>query len=156
MSVKRVPSPDAGRIKKLMRELNDIEAQAGWFASSKYPDGTPVAYVASIQEFGYGPIPPRSFMRPTVAAQKDRWSKIAVKMTKTATSGEAIAEVMGATMAGDFREAIAELTTPPLAEETLYARKHRKNPPPNNSEKPLVDTRVMLPTLTHVVIKGGK
>lgn len=35
-----------------LKELDGTSAKAGWFATSKYEDGTPVAYVAAIQEYG--------------------------------------------------------------------------------------------------------
>lgn len=39
-------------LRSRIKELDGKVAKAGWFESSKYEDGTPVAYVASIQEFG--------------------------------------------------------------------------------------------------------
>lgn len=35
-----------------VNELDNKQSKAGWFESSVYPDGTPVAYVAAIQEYG--------------------------------------------------------------------------------------------------------
>lgn len=35
-----------------IKELDGKTAKAGWFSTSRYEDGTPVAYVAAIQEFG--------------------------------------------------------------------------------------------------------
>lgn len=35
-----------------LQGLGNKVAKAGWFESSKYEDGTPVAYIASIHEFG--------------------------------------------------------------------------------------------------------
>lgn len=35
-----------------LKELDGKVAKAGWFETSKYEDGTPVAYIAAIQEFG--------------------------------------------------------------------------------------------------------
>lgn len=52
MSVKR---SNPGAFKVLIDRVDGIDqkiSKAGWFASSKYEDGTPVAYVASIHEFG--------------------------------------------------------------------------------------------------------
>lgn len=151
MPLKRTTHKDMKQLTTLAKELGELEVASGWLESAKYENGTPVAYVASIQEFGTGPIPPRPTMRPTVTAQTQRWGKIYAQTVKSATSGSAVLEVMGAVVSGDFREAISELTSPPLAESTLKARKRRGN----GSTKPLVDQRVMINTLTHVV-RGRK
>lgn len=52
------------RLKAVYDELNKKQLKIGFFEHSKYPDGTPIAYVAAIQELGYGPIPPRPFFAP--------------------------------------------------------------------------------------------
>lgn len=141
-------SGDVDRLAKLAQELDTQEVAAGWLGSAHYEDGTPVAYVAAIQEFGHAPsIPPRPFMRPTVDAKSQEWGKVYAHMVKTASSGNAVLEVMGGKIAGDMREAISEVTSPGLADSTLKARQRKGN----GSTKPLVDTRVMINTLTHVV-----
>lgn len=86
-------------------------------------------------------------MRPTVEAQSLEWAKIYGHAIKTAASGTAVLEIMGGKIAGDMREAISELTSPGLAESTIKARQRKGN----GSTKPLVDTRVMINTLTHIV-----
>ncbi|MDL2105264.1 hypothetical protein QQJ69_19235, partial [Proteus mirabilis] len=55
------------QLKAVYYELARKRLSVGFFEHSKYPDGTPIAYVASIQELGYpaGGIPPRPFLRPT-------------------------------------------------------------------------------------------
>lgn len=160
----------------MAEELNKLEARAGWLETAKYEDGTPVAYVASIQEFGHGPIPPRPFIRPTVEAKQAEWTAKTAKLLKSATSAKAVMDVMGAVVAGDFREAIAAVVDPPLSPLTLLARKHRKKTgskvsggkqlgqiwekatkdgPPDVSgvsTKPLLDTRIMLNTLTNETV----
>jgi hypothetical protein len=61
--------------------------------------------------------------------------------------------VLGNFARGDIQAAIAAVTSPPLDPGTLYARQHRSNPPPNNSTKPLVDTRIMQPSVQYEVTK---
>ena len=153
MPVKRTTNtPQVKRLAELAKSLDKSEVAAGWLGTARYEDGTPVAYVASIQEFGHAPaLPPRPFMRPTVDAKTTEWTKKYAHVLKTATSGEAVLEVMGGVIAGDFREAISEVQSPPLAKATLAARKRRGN----GSTKPLVDTRIMMNTLTHVVRAKG-
>lgn len=147
MPLKRTKHKDLSQLTRLAKELSEQEVATGWFESAKYGDGTPVAYVASIQEYGSGPIPPRPTQRPTVATQSQKWGKIYGQTIKTANSGGQVLEVMGAVIAGDMREAISELTSPPLAESTIKSRKRKGN----SSTKPLVDQRIMMNTLTHLV-----
>ena len=66
-------------IKQLLVTLNSLDRinlKVGWFEGAKYEDGTPVAYVAAIQEYGFVNIPPRSFMRTTVQEKKEAWKKL--------------------------------------------------------------------------------
>ena len=46
------------------------ELQVGFFATAKYPDGTPVTNVAVWNEFGTGSIPERPFFRQALAGAK--------------------------------------------------------------------------------------
>ena len=53
---------------RVPEEFDGMVAQVGFPSGINYEDGTNVAYVATIQEFGApeANIPPRPFMRPTV------------------------------------------------------------------------------------------
>ena len=55
-------------------EFENMVAQIGFPSGNNYEDGTPVAYVAAIQEFGAPAvnIPARPFMQPTVRQKKRR------------------------------------------------------------------------------------
>lgn len=162
VEVKRVASPERERITLASKELADLQCKVGFFPSAQYADGTPVAYVAAIQEFGYaeGGIPPRPFFRPTIDAQQQAWRDLVAKAVRGIPSGKRTAkqvmEALGSLAAGDIRKTIVTLESPPLAPSTIYARQHRKNPAPNSSVKPLVDTRVMYPAVQHVVETGAK
>lgn len=148
MTVKRVEHA------KLPELTPGVGVSVGWFASAKYPDGTPVAGVAVVQEFGTsdGRIPPRPFARPTIAANGKpggRWSQAVAQSMRKSKSIEQTAHTLGNFVRGDMQEAIARVTTPELAEATKEARRSRGN----SSTKPLVDTRVMMPTLNYEVDK---
>lgn len=151
MTTTRKTSPEGARFAVLAKELEGVETKVGWFETNKYPDGTPVAYVASIQEFGYaeGGIPPRPFFRPTIVAQSNAWANGIGQAARRVIAGSMTPfqamDALGLAAAGDVRKAIADLTSPTLSKRTLAARKKRGN----NSTKPLVDTRVLMPTLTH-------
>lgn len=152
MPIQKRQGPAAGKPQKLIRATKGLGVSVGFFASAKYEDGTPVAYVAAVHEYGLGS-PQRAFMRPTIAANGEAWTKAVVGMLKKDSNPFNALTLMGTLAMGDIQTAIATLTSPPLSEATLYARQHRKSPPPNKSKKPLVDTRYMLPSVQYEVIK---
>ena len=172
--------------------LGNKQAKAGFFESSKYEDGTPVAYIAAIQEFGAHidhpggtpykivngravfvskaegaglpvtkphpiVIPPRPFMRPTVAREQDAWlgllrsgAKAALKGTVTA---EDVMERVSARAAGDIKKTITEVNSPPLAKSTIAKRRAALSDKKTigNLDKPLVASGIMLASVTNVV-----
>lgn len=171
------PNPELKNFDVTIEALGKVSTKVGWFESAKYPDGTPVAYVATIQEFGYpaGRIPPRPFFRLTIATEVPAWRELIAKAARGVVRGKRTPyqamELLGLQAAGDVRKTISKIVTPPLSLLTLQARKYRKEggkvtgktlgelnrqrdagPPDISgvSTKPLVDTRVMLPTLTHI------
>lgn len=143
---------------RVMRDLSQHELRVGYFAESRYPNGTPVAYVAAIQEFGYpeGGIPPRPTLRPTAQERKKEWAEQILKGTRQALLGKAsvvnVLEAVGMAAAGDVRKTIATLTNPPLAPSTLRNRQSKKKTP-GVSTKPLIDTSLMINSVAHSVTK---
>jgi hypothetical protein len=140
-----------GGIDRLAQSIADLESkrgQVGFFDTAHYPDGTPVAYVAAIQEFGHGPIPPRSFMRSTMAEKRAAWRQTLAQGAKQVLADrmttEQMLEAFGMAAAGDVKEKIISIMSPALDESTIYARLHRNTKPRNTSTKPLVDTGVLL------------
>lgn len=136
-----------GSIKRLADSLDELSKKrstVGFFDTATYPDGTPVASVAAIQEFGAGKIPPRSFMRSTVAEQKDAWKTTLAKGARYVLAGELTVEqmldVLGQSAAGQIKEKIASITAPGLSGATIASRLRRNN----TSTKPLVDTGYMI------------
>ena len=154
MEVRRTSNSEA--IKKMLAELEKKEIRVGFFENSKYTDGTPIAYVAAIQEFGYGPIPPRPFMRPAEEANKGKWLKGIAAGVRGVIAGNVTLdhalEQVGMVAAGDVRKAIKAVTAPPLAESTVRARQRRKKGKKAVSTKPLVDTSQMLQAVTSAVV----
>ena len=121
---------NASAIKKVLEELGRKEIKVGFFESAKYTDGTPIAYVAAIQEFGHGPIPPRPFMRPAEQQNAAKWQKGIASGVKAALNGsitiEHALEQVGMVAAGDVRKAIKAVSAPPLSPLTLLLRKRAK------------------------------
>lgn len=142
-----------------VKALDGLQAKIGWFEAAKYADGTPVAYVASIQEFGAASegVPPRPFMRPTVVAQSQKWrdqiGKGATRVLEGKLSAVQVMEQVAGGAAGDVRKTIAAVTTPALKQSTVDARLRKKadGKTVGSLTKPLVDSGLMLATLTHEV-----
>lgn len=147
---------NASAIKKVLEELGRKEIKVGFFESAKYTDGTPIAYVAAIQEFGHGPIPPRPFMRPAEQQNAAKWQKGIAAGVKAALNGsitiEYALEQVGMVAAGDVRKAIKAVTAPPLADSTVSARQRRLKGKKSAITKPLVDSGQMIQAVTSAVV----
>ena len=119
------------RLRKEMESIGKTNLGVGFFDTSVYPGGTPVAYVASIQEFGWGPIPPRSFMRTTMVEKKQEWEKNFVSGFKAVLNGKVnvsqVYEQMGMKIVGNIKKKISSIQDPALSPLTLMARKDRRD-----------------------------
>jgi hypothetical protein len=158
-----------------LKQLDGFQTKVGWFDEAKYDDGTPVAYVAAIQEKGYGPIPPRPFMRPAQIDNEQKWKETAGfaanKVLDGSYTGKDAMDLLGSVATGDIIKAISDVLSPPLSLITLMARKYRKEGKKVTgrtigeiarrikkgdvdisgvSTKPLVDTGKMIATVTHL------
>lgn len=146
------------QLRVAVQGLGNTTGKVGWFETAKYPDGTPVAYVASIHEFGYaaGSIPPRPSMRPTIAAQSKEWALSFGKGATAAAKGNYTAaqvmDAVGLMAAGDVAKTISKITQPPLKPATVAARRRRyaDQNTTGNLTKPLVDTALMVTSITHL------
>jgi len=123
------------RLGNAIKQLDNLDLKVGWFESSKYPDGTPVAYVASIQEFGspQRSIPPRPYFRPTIVREKPAWRKLMESGSKAILAGNetsnSVMTKMGFKVSSDTARSIESVTTPPLSPITLALRKMRREDP---------------------------
>lgn len=154
------------------------EAKVGWFPAAKYADGTPVAYVAAIQENGVSArgIPPRPFIRPTIADRRTAWVDTMTQGMRAVVKGKATAEQVlegvGLAASADIGITLASGQFVPLSPITLMLRRMRDEDPtlvvtgrvigeaaarvkagePGSSRtQPLHDTGLMVSTLTHLV-----
>lgn len=123
---------ELAKIRDRTRGFDKLEARIGVQEGQQYEDGTPVAYVAAIHEYGAPEvgIPPRPFLRPTLQEQKAKWSEELMDGAMAVMHGVATAhQVLGqvaTTAAGDVKNTVSELTEPPLAESTIRARFRKK------------------------------
>ncbi|QLX25058.1 hypothetical protein HV271_09645 [Citrobacter freundii] len=138
---------------KRVQEMGRLKADVGWMDTARYPDGTPVALVAQTQEYGSPArhIPPRPFVRPTIASEKESWSRqmgIGVKAVANGIRDPLqVFTAIGELAAGDVRMTITQISSPPLADSTKKARAARGLEP----DKPLQATGLMLSTCTSIV-----
>ncbi len=141
MAIRRIPGSPG-----LERALGDLakklkrggKVRVGFLENAKYPDGTPVAMIAAIQDFGApaAGIPPRPFFRNMVAAKQGEWPA-AIEASLVAT-GYDVAQTLkqtGQGIVGQLRRSIEDTNEPPLKPATVRAK---------GFDKPLVDTGHML------------
>lgn len=100
--------------------------RVGFLEGSAYPDGTPVAYVAYLNEFGHGgtfPAPARPFFRTMVAKESPHWADEMGALAKLYNyDGAKVLAVMGHQIEGQLQESITNLTEPALSKTTLVLR----------------------------------
>lgn len=98
-------------------------------------------------------IPPRPFMRPTIAAETKKWLGLLKTGAKRVVDGKmdakTLMEMVAAKAASDVAKTITELTSPPLKRSTIQARLRKKADKKTMGllDKPLVDSGLMLDTL---------
>ena len=108
--------------------------KVGFFEKAKYPDGTPVASVASWNEFGTKTtagkqiIPERPFFRNAIPKMKERIVDITVKRVPADLHvSKQDARLMGSACKGILQTEIRDLNQPPNAPRTIE-RKGSSNP----------------------------
>lgn len=143
---------------RLEQALNELSKQVGtggivrvgFLEDATYPDGTPVALVAAIQEFGAPSrgIPPRPFFRGMIAAKSREWAPAMawlLKMNKL--NIHLTLEQTGIAVKGQLQEAITKFVGAPLAPSTIARKGHSKQ---------LVDTGHMLNSVDYEVKDSDK
>lgn len=156
----RKAGPAAKRFDDALKEIRDQQLKVGYF-DTRYPDGTPVAAVAAVQEFGSPAknIPPRPTLRTTAAAKKAEWGALARQGAEAILAGRVtgsqVMEQLGLKASGDVAKAISSLTTPALKETTIASRRRKMADKGKTGSltKPLVDTALMVSSVTYQV--GG-
>jgi hypothetical protein len=140
------------RLKARLAEIADRLSKArsvrvGFLDDARYPDGTPVAEVAAINEFGNPSKgqPPRPFFRDMIRERGKDWPEGIARALKDADyDAEAALDVTGAAIKGQLQQQISSYVGPPLKESTVKRK---------GFDKQLVDTGVMLNSVDYAVIK---
>lgn len=135
------------RIKNFTRKLTGRSpvVRIGFLENARYPDGTPVAMIAAIQDGGApnAGIPPRPFFRNMIAKKKGEWpAAIAGLLKANDYDAEKVLGLTGAAIAGQLRQSIIDTNDPPLAEATIRRK---------GFAKPLVDTGHLLQSVDYEV-----
>lgn len=152
---------------KVSSDLKELSLKVGFKEGATYPDGTPVPEVAAKQEYGgvsevfdweIGKkvtifIPPRPAFRNAISENRAEWRDGLIRMLKAGDSSQVALEKLGLKIEGDIFQSYATLTSPELSRKTISNRRIRKDKPKNQSTKPLVDTKVLIHSITSWVDK---
>ena len=140
------------RLKKFIRDVKRAkdgpDVEVGFFATAKYPDGTPVALVAATNEFGTddGHIPERPFFRNAIRKGKEPVREVLAE-NLTHENGYALdrrtLERVGHQLTAEIKKSIVTLRDPPNKPSTIRRK---------GSSNPLVDTTTMMRSVTHRVV----
>lgn len=116
---------------------NAKEVRVGFLEGAAYPDGTPVATIAAIQNFGAPSrgIPPRPFFSNLINRDGKDWSRQLAQLLRRGHDARTALQLMGYYIEGALRQSIVDTNAPPLAASTIAAK---------GFEKPLVETGHML------------
>lgn len=117
----------------------------GFLENATYPDGTSVAMVAAIQEFGAPSrgIPPRPFFRNMIAKNSGDWPDIiAANLKANNYDGSKTLGQVGAMIKGELQQSITDTNSPPLKQSTIDRK---------GSDKPLIETGVMQRSVDYAV-----
>jgi hypothetical protein len=124
---------------------NPASLRVGFLENAKYPDGTPVAMIAAINEFGAPSRgqPPRPFFRNMIREKQGEWPAAIKGLIVSNDYNMAKAmDQAGAAIAGQLRQSILDLMEPPLAPSTIRRK---------GFDKPLIDSRYMWKRVDHEV-----
>lgn len=121
--------------------------RVGFLEGSTYPNGTSVALVAAVNEFGQTRIhphqPPRPFFRTAIRQNSPQWPQILAHLLEqnNCDTGRTLSQI-GAVIVGQIQQSIVDFTDPGLAPSTIAAK---------GSDKPLIRDGVMLKSVAFEV-----
>lgn len=119
--------------------------RVGFLEKATYPDGKSVAMIAAINEYGAPSRgqPARPFFRRMIRSKQGEWpAAIAALLQANDYDAVKTLDLAGAAIAGQLRQSIVDLVSPPLAPSTVEKK---------GFDKPLVDTAHMLKSVDHEV-----
>jgi hypothetical protein len=161
---------------KIPAGYQGMVAQIGVPSGARYADGTSVAYVAAIQEFGAPAvsIPARPFLKPTIANEKSSWVESIIEGVKSGQNAFDVLDAVGRLAVADIQTTIASIDSPALSPITVLLRKWRNEGrtitgatvgeaaraiadgvDPGSDNKPLNDTGYLYDSIHNSVAKEG-
>jgi len=139
----------AARLSDIAKALSSpVRLKVGFMENATYPDGTSVALVAAVQEFGSpaNNIPPRPFFRNMVAEKSGEWPDAIAALLKAHNyDAAAVLNLTGGAISGQLQASIASFDSVPLKPSTVKAK---------GFDKQLVDTGNMMKSVTFIVDGG--
>ena len=152
-------------LKKYLQNIKDAkyETQVGIFEEASYSDGTPVAYVGYLNEYG-DHNPPRPFLKRTADEKQDEWCKMFQGILRSQgikeSSIRAAHDMVGQTASKDVVKTIKAWSPNdprPNKPATIAAKARKsagakgKNQQGNDPTRVLHDTGVMINSITYKV-----
>jgi hypothetical protein len=130
---------------ELAQKLEGRQLNVGFLNGATYPDGTSVAFIAAMNEFGNGNAPPRPFFRRMVKEKSHEWAPaIGNLLVANKYNVDKTLNIAGEAIKGQLVQSINDLVSPPLAPSTIKRKGHAK---------PLIDTSVMVNSVGYEVKK---
>jgi hypothetical protein len=129
---------------KLEAYLKEISAnvskaatlQVGFLEGSTAPDGQSIPLRAAMNEFGTSKAPPRPYFRNMIAAKSPSWpAAVGARLKANDFDAEKTLQQTGEGIAGQLKQSIRDLVSPPLAESTIKRK---------GFDKPLIEHGDML------------
>jgi hypothetical protein len=117
----------------------------GFMSGATYPDGTPVAMVAAIQNYGApsAGIPARPFFSNMVREKSPEWGESLGEVLKANDyDSDAALKAMGMGIEDQLQQSIRDTNSPPLAETTVERK---------GFNKPLISSGHMLNSVQSAV-----
>lgn len=131
-------------VNKILEGANKASSVAiGFQNGAQEDDGTSVALVAALNEYGGKNRPPRPFFRIAIEKNKTKWPRnLATALKNNGYDASISLGLLGAEIKGEIEDSIKELIAPPLAQSTIDRK---------GFSKPLIDTGTMLRNVTSQV-----
>ena len=148
------------KIQELMQQAGEeVSLRVGFLEGSTYPDGTSVANVAALNEFGHltpvgktgmGPAArteARPFFSRMLNEKSPDWNRRLLNLYRTNGGNlQAALKSMGESIASDLQMAIIEFNDPPDKDVTIAAKGFK-----GGAQATLQDTKVMLNSVAYEV-----
>ncbi len=133
------------KLRELASKLRGGSVRVGFLENATYPNGTPVAMIAAIQNFGAprAGIPPRPFFTNMIAAKQKEWpSAVAGLLKSNEYDVTKTLQMTGEAVAGQLRQSIRDTNEPPLKPATIRRK---------GFDKPLIHTSHMINSVDYEV-----